>query len=103
MLDKQHLLKIARTPMPFGKYQGRMLVDLPEEYLLWFYKKGFPPGELERLMQLTLELKIDGLDGLLKPLRPPPLRRRMTSPTLSADTLPTPCLRQTPAPVRQGE
>ena len=48
-----------------------MLVDLPEEYLLWFYKKGFPPGELERLMQLTLELKIDGLDGLLKPLRPP--------------------------------
>lgn len=53
-------------------------------------------------MQLTLELKIDGLDGLLKPLRPP-LRRRMTSPTLSADTLPTPCLRQTPAPVRQGE
>ncbi|EPZ8432671.1 DUF3820 family protein [Pseudomonas aeruginosa] len=66
-----HLLKIARTPMPFGKYQGRMLVDLPEEYLLWFYKKGFPPGELGRLMQLTLELKIDGLDGLLKPLRPP--------------------------------
>lgn len=53
-------------------------------------------------MQLTLELKIDGLDGLLKPLRPP-LRRRMTSPTLSADTPPTPCLRQTPAPVRQGE
>lgn len=102
MLDKQHLLKIARTPMPFGKYQGRMLVDLPEEYLLWFYKKGFPPGELGRLMQLTLELKIDGLDGLLKPLRPP-LRRRMTSPTLSADTLPTPSLRQTPAPVRQGE
>ncbi|MFI9660797.1 hypothetical protein PA6761_05581 [Pseudomonas aeruginosa] len=40
MLDKQHLLKIARTPMPFGKYQGRMLVDLPEEYLLWFYKKA---------------------------------------------------------------
>ena len=71
MLDKQHLLKIARTPMPFGKYQGPMLVDLPEEYLLWFYKKGFPPSELGRLMQLTLELKIDGLDGLLKPLRPP--------------------------------
>lgn len=70
MLDKEQLLKIARTAMPFGKYQGRMLVDLPDEYLLWFYKKGqFPPGELGRLMQLTLELKIDGLDGLIKPLK----------------------------------
>lgn len=70
MLDKEQLLKIARTPMPFGKYQGRMLVDLPDEYLLWFYKKGqFPPGELGRLMQLTLELKIDGLDDLIKPLK----------------------------------
>lgn len=70
MLNKEQLLKIARTPMPFGKYQGRMLVDLPDEYLLWFYKKGqFPPGELGRLMQLTLELKIDGLDGLIKPLK----------------------------------
>ncbi|MFV3410764.1 DUF3820 family protein [Pseudomonas sp. NY15436] len=70
MLDKEQLLKIARTPMPFGKYQGRMLVDLPDEYLLWFYKKGqFPPGELGRLMQLTLELKTDGLDGLIKPLK----------------------------------
>jgi uncharacterized protein (DUF3820 family) len=70
MLEKEQLLKIARTPMPFGKYQGRMLVDLPDEYLLWFYKKGqFPPGELGRLMQLTLELKIDGLDGLIKPLK----------------------------------
>lgn len=70
MLDRQQLLKIARTPMPFGKYQGRMLVDLPDEYLLWFQRNGsFPAGELGQLMQLTLELKIDGLDGLLKPLK----------------------------------
>ncbi|KJK02126.1 DUF3820 family protein [Pseudomonas sp. BGr12] len=70
MLDKEMLLKIARTPMPFGKYQGRMLVDLPDEYLLWFHKKGqFPAGELGRLMQLTLELKIDGLDDLIKALK----------------------------------
>lgn len=70
MLDKLQLLKIARTPMPFGKYQGRMLVDLPEEYLLWFHRKGeFPKGELGQLMQLTLELKIDGLDGLIRPLK----------------------------------
>lgn len=70
MLDKQNLLKIARTPMPFGKYQGRMLVDLPEEYLLWFQRKGsFPAGELGLLMQLVLELKIEGLDALVKPLK----------------------------------
>lgn len=40
MLEKQHLIDIANTQMPFGKYKGRMLVDLPEEYLLWFAKKG---------------------------------------------------------------
>lgn len=69
MIEKEHLLQIANTPMPFGKYQGRMLVDLPEEYLLWFKKKGFPNGSLGQLMELTLDLKIEGLDKLIKPLK----------------------------------
>lgn len=69
MIEKQHLLKIANTKMPFGKYQGRALVDLPEEYLLWFKQKGFPNGQLGELMALTLDLKIEGLDKLLKPLK----------------------------------
>ncbi|MGM0594956.1 MAG: DUF3820 family protein [Pseudomonadota bacterium] len=69
MFDKQDLLKLARHPMPFGKYQGRVLIDLPEEYLLWFNKKGFPRGELGRLMQLALEIRINGLEGLIKPLK----------------------------------
>lgn len=69
MIEKQHLLKIANTHMPFGKYQGRALVDLPEEYLLWFKQKGFPNGSLGELMELTLDLKIEGLDKLLKPLK----------------------------------
>ena len=55
--------------MPFGKYAGRALVDLPEEYLFWFTKHDFPAGELGKLMQLTLELKIEGLDSLIKPLK----------------------------------
>ncbi|PVZ67626.1 DUF3820 family protein [Pelagibaculum spongiae] len=69
MTPQEHLLKIANTAMPFGKYQGKMLVDLPEEYLLWFDKKGFPQGQLGMLMRSCLELKVEGLDELIKPLK----------------------------------
>ncbi|WP_413665883.1 DUF3820 family protein [Microbulbifer sp. ANSA003] len=55
--------------MPFGKYSGRVLIDLPEEYLLWFAKKGFPEGRLGQLMALALEIKVEGLQGLIDPLR----------------------------------
>lgn len=68
-MEKQNLLDIARTPMPFGKYAGRVLIDLPEEYLLWFAKKDFPNGRLGQLMALTLEIKIEGLEGLIEPLK----------------------------------
>ena len=68
-MEKEDLVKIARTPMPFGKYQGRMLIDLPEEYLLWFARKDFPKGNLGRLMALTLEIRIEGLEDLVKPLK----------------------------------
>ena len=69
MFDKTLLLKLARTEMPFGKYQGRVIIDLPEEYLLWFAKKEFPQGQLGELMQLALEIKVNGLEGLIKPLK----------------------------------
>ena len=69
MFDKTLLLKLARTEMPFGKYQGRVIIDLPEDYLLWFAKKEFPQGQLGELMQLALELKINGLESLIKPLK----------------------------------
>ncbi len=69
-MEKTQLLEIARTVMPFGKYQGRLLIDLPEEYLLWFARKDeFPQGHLGELMQLTLAIKIEGLEGLVKPLK----------------------------------
>lgn len=70
MLDKQQLVKLAKVQMPFGKYAGRVLIDLPEEYLLWFARKEqFPDGELGELMQLCLTLKIEGLDSVVKPLK----------------------------------
>lgn len=69
-MQKQDLIKLARTPMPFGKYSGRVLIDLPEEYLLWFQNKAeFPQGELGELLKLALALKIEGLDSLVKPLK----------------------------------
>ena len=70
MLDQDTLLRIANTPMPFGKYQGRLIYKLPEEYLLWFADKGFPKGDLGQLMQWALEIKINGLEYLLDPLAP---------------------------------
>ncbi len=57
--------KLAAMTLPFGKYAGRRIIDLPEEYLLWFRQKGFPKGELGRIMQLALELKINGLESLI--------------------------------------
>ncbi len=73
-LDKRHLVKLANMTMPFGKYQGRVLLDLPEEYLLWFAKQGFPQGELGFLLQLMLEVRINGLESVLQPLRNQPRR-----------------------------
>ena len=67
--SKQDLVKLAKWEMPFGKYQGKALIDLPEEYLFWFSRRRFPKGELGRLMALTLQIKIDGLDSLIKPLK----------------------------------
>ena len=68
-MDKNALLQLARMEMPFGKYSGRVLIDLPEEYLLWFQKKGFPAGRLGDLMALALEIRINGQEKLLDPLR----------------------------------
>lgn len=69
-MDKEQLIEIANTVMPFGKYKGRVLIDVPEEYLLWFARKEeFPQGHLGDLMRLTLLIKTEGLEGLVKPLK----------------------------------
>ena len=66
--DKSHLVELANYKMPFGKYKGEYLVNLPEAYYIWFKQKGFPEGKLGRFMQEMHELKINGLEGLLRKL-----------------------------------
>lgn len=69
MFTQDDLLALANMTMPFGKYQGKVLMDLPEEYLLWFQHKGFPEGRLGMLLALCLEVKSNGLESVLVPLR----------------------------------
>ena len=68
-LEQNDLIKLTTVEMPFGKYQGRLLIDLPESYVLWFYDQGFPQGELGKLLGLLYEIKLNGLDDLINPLR----------------------------------
>jgi len=67
--DEDVLLKLAKARMPFGKYEGRLLVDLPEPYVIWFSRKGFPQGELGDMLRTVHEIKVNGLEYLFKPLR----------------------------------
>lgn len=67
--DRNQLLRLLETPMPFGKYQGRMIIDLPEPYLLWFQRKGFPKGDIGNLLQLALEIQVQGSNNLVKSLK----------------------------------
>lgn len=69
--NRAHLLELANYKMPFGKYKGRFLIDLPEPYLVWFRQKGFPEGKLGRMLQEIHEIKINELEGLIRPLIKP--------------------------------
>ena len=66
---QEQFIKLASWEMPFGKYSGRVLIDLPEAYLYWFEKNDWPKGELGELLVLALELKISGTDSLVKRLK----------------------------------
>lgn len=66
--EKNHLLKLAKAKMPFGKYKDRHLVDIPEEYLIWAFKKNIAKGELEKALKEIYEIKLNGLEYLLRPL-----------------------------------
>jgi len=70
-MNPEDLLTLVRMRMPFGKYEGRLLADLPGPYLAWFAREGFPHGELGRLLALMHEIDHNGLGGLLEPLRRP--------------------------------
>lgn len=68
-MEAEDLKRLVTVRMPYGKYEGRLIGDLPGAYLAWFARKGFPPGQLGRLLALSLELDHNGLRGLLDPLR----------------------------------
>ncbi len=80
--DHQGLLELARMRMPYGKYAGRLLIDLPEPYVIWLSRQGFPEGKLGRMLQALYEIKVNGLEYLFKPLRlggnPPNFRTPVT-------------------------
>nr|MBC7612561.1 DUF3820 family protein [Pseudopedobacter sp.] len=68
-MDTQILLDLVKVRMPFGKYKERLLCDLPVSYLEWFASKGWPPGKLGQQLATIYEIKLNGLESLLSPLR----------------------------------
>jgi len=64
--DKKEFLALVATKMPFGKYKGVRLIDLPEPYLVWLSQKGFPKGYLGKRLQSVYEIKLNGLEYLFK-------------------------------------
>ena len=67
--NPEALLALARARMPFGKYQGVRLIDLPEPYVVWFARQGFPEGTLGDQLRTIYEIKVNGLEYLFTPLR----------------------------------
>jgi len=64
--DPEVLQRLLRAHMPFGKYKGTRLIDLPEPYVCWFQRNGFPSGTLGEQLHLLYEIKLNGLEGLLR-------------------------------------
>ena len=68
-MNSEDLELLVTRQMPFGKYKGRLMADLPGNYLVWFAREGFPKGEIGRLLALMMEIDHNGLGPLLEPLR----------------------------------
>ena len=67
-LNRKELKLVINMEMPFGRFKGRKLIDLPEPYLVWFKQEGFPHGVLGRRMAVMYEIKLNGLESMLQPL-----------------------------------
>ena len=67
--NQQKLIDLAHTKMPFGKYEGYYLIDIPEHYIVWYRNKGFPNGTLGEQLQLVYELKLNGLEDMIRNIR----------------------------------
>ncbi|EAQ40811.1 hypothetical protein MED152_12274 [Polaribacter sp. MED152] len=67
--NQQYLLDLAKMKMPFGKYKGIFLIDLPEHYIVWYNNKGFPKGKLGDQLKLVYELKLNGLENIIRKIK----------------------------------
>lgn len=67
--DQKKLIQLAHTKMPFGKYEGWYLIDIPEYYIVWYRNRGFPNGVLGQQLQLVYELKLNGLEDLIRNIK----------------------------------
>ena len=66
--NAEFLKKLLKTKMPFGKYKGLYLVDLPEPYIVWYHSKGFPSGQLGKMLSTVYEIKLNGLEDMINEL-----------------------------------
>lgn len=69
MYERDFLINMVQFKMPFGRYEGRYVTDLPVHYLEWFERKGFPSGKLGQYLATMYEVKTNGLDDVLKPIK----------------------------------
>lgn len=67
--NKEFLITLAHTKMPYGKYKERYLIDLPEHYIVWYHNKGFPKGRLGDMLRLVYELKLNGLEYIVRDIQ----------------------------------
>jgi uncharacterized protein len=68
-MDSNVLIELVSVKMPYGKYSGKLICDIPEHYLVWYHSKGFPAGKLGMLLSTMYEIRLNGLEYLLTPLR----------------------------------
>ena len=68
-MNPQLLTELVTLKMPFGKYKDKLICDLPESYLVWFHSQGFPPGKLGELIGTMYEIRLNGLEYLLQPIK----------------------------------
>lgn len=68
-MDHEQLISLAHAKMPFGKFEGKYLIDLPEPYVLWYKNKGFPTGKLGQQLAMVYEIKLNGLEEIVRDVR----------------------------------
>ena len=67
--DRQFLIDVSKMRMPYGKYKGTFIIDLPEQYVVWYHNKGFPKGKLGQMLGLVYELKLNGLEDIVREVK----------------------------------